>query len=407
MTVARRELVRTATAASLLLPHISRAQTPPNKVIKIGVLTDMSGPYRDVTGPTSVACAHQAVEDFGAHGFAVEVIAGDHQNKPDVGASIARQWFDRDGVDMITDVPTSSIALAVNSIAREKNKAYINTGAGTTDLTSKQCTPVTIHWGYDTYMNASSSGNAVLRAGGDSWYFITADYVFGQQLFRDTAGIVTKAGGHVLGNSAYPFPGTTDFSSFLVQARATGAKVLGLANAGDDTVNCIKQAREFGLTRTGVTLAALVFSVTGVRALGLEIGQGLLVTESFYWDLNDRTRAFLKRVKPKTLSNYPNNVHAACYAGTLHYLKSVAALGVDRARDGDAVIAHMKSVPADDDAYGRTIIREDGRALTTPYLFRVKTPAESKGEWDFYELVTTTPPEQAALPVKDCPLIRG
>lgn len=407
MTTKRRELVRAATAASVLLPRLSRAQAVRNKVIKIGVLTDMSGPYRDVTGPTSVACVHQAVEDFGAHGFTVEVIAGDHQNKPDVGSSIARQWFDRDGVDMITDVPTSSIALAVNSIAREKNKAYINTGAGTTDLTAKQCTPVTIHWGYDTYMNAASSGNAVLKAGGSTWYFIMADYVFGQQLFHNTADIVTRGGGQVLGCSAYPFPGTTDFSSFLVQARATGAKVLGLANAGDDTVNCIKQAREFGLTRTGVTLAALVFSVTGVRGLGLEIGQGLLVTESFYWDLNDRTRAFLKRVRAKTPSNYPNTVHAACYSGTLHYLKSVAALGVDRARDGVAVVTHMKSVPADDDAYGRTIIREDGRALTSPYLFRVKAPAESNDDWDLYKLLTTTPPDQAALPMKDCPLIRG
>ncbi len=404
--ITRRGLVQAAGAATVTLARRARAQGGKGDTVRIGVLTDMSGPYRDVTGPTSAACARQASEDFGAHGFAVEVLTGDHQNKPDVGASIARQWFDRDRVDMITDVPTSSVALAVNAVARDKNKAYVNTGAGTADLTGKQCTPVTIHWGYDVYMNAASSGGALFKAGGNTWYFITADYVFGQQLARDTAAVVTKLGGKVLGNAAYPFPGTTDFSSFLLQAQASGAKVLGLANAGDDTVNCIKQAREFGLTRGGLRLAALVFSVTGVHGLGLGAAQGLVLTESFYWDLNERTRAFTKRVLPKTPNNYPNDVHAACYAGTLHYLRSVAALGVERARDGAAVVAHMKSAPADDDAFGHTVIRADGRAMVTPYLFEVKAPAESRGGWDFYKLVATTPAEQAAPPVADCPLVR-
>jgi branched-chain amino acid transport system substrate-binding protein len=307
---------------------------------------------------------------------------------------------------MVTDVPTSSVALAVNAVAKEKNKAYVNTGAGTADLTGRQCTPVTIHWGYDVYMNAASSGGALFKAGGDSWYFITADYVFGQQLARDTAAVVTKLGGKVLGNAAYPFPGTSDFSSLLLQAQASGAKVLGLANAGDDTVNCIKQAREFGLTRSGLRLAALVFSVTGVHGLGLGAAQGLVLTESFYWDLNERTRAFTRRVLPKTPNNYPNDVHAACYAGTLHYLKSVAALGVGRARDGAAVVAHMKSAPAEHDAFGHTVIRADGRAMVTPYLFEVKAPGESRGGWDFYKLVASTPAEQAAPPVADCPLVR-
>ena len=409
MLVTRRGLLQTATVATAALPaaRATRAQGTRDQVIRIGVLSDMSGPYRDVTGPTSVACARQAIEDFGGQGFSVEIVTGDHQNKADIGASIARQWFDREGVDMITDVPTSSIALAVNTIAKEKNKAYVNTGAGTTDLTGKQCTPVTIHWSYDVYMNAVSTGGALLKAGSDSWYFITADYIFGQQLYHETAAVVTKHGGKVLGNSAYPFPGTSDFSSFLVQARSSGAKVLGLANAGDDAVNCIKQAREFGLIRDGVKVAALVFAVTGVHGLGLEAAQGLLLTESFYWDLNERTRAFLNRVRPKTPNNYPNDVHAGCYAGTLHYLKSVAALGVERARDGAAVVAHMKSVPADDDAFGRTIIRADGRAMVTPYLFRVKTPSQSRGDWDYYELVTTTPPDEAALPVTECPMIRA
>ena len=407
MQVTRRGLLQTATAATVPLGRATKAQGTRGRVIKIGVLSDMTGPYRDVTGPTSVACARQAVEDFGGQGFPVEIVTGDHQNKADLGASIARQWFDRDGVDMITDVPTSSIALAVNTVAKEKNKAYINTGSGTVDLTGKQCTQVTIHWGFDVYMNAVSGGGALLKAGGDSWFFITADYIFGQQLYQHTAAVVTKGGGKVLGNSAYPFPGTTDFSSFLVQARSSGAKVLGLANAGDDTVNCIKQAREFGLMRDGVRIAALVFPVTGVHGLGLEVAQGLLLTESFYWDLNERTRAFLGRVKSKTPGNYPNTSHAGCYAGTLHYLKSVAALGVERARDGAAVIAHMKSMPADDDAFGRTTIRPDGRAMVTPYLFRVKAPSQSRGDWDFYDLVTTTPPDEAALPVTECPLVRA
>ena len=403
MFLTRRGLLAVAATA----PTVARAQSARSNVIKIGVLTDMSGPLRDVTGPTSVACARQAVEEFGAHGFSVEIVVGDHQNKPDVGASIARQWFDQDGVDMITDVPGSAIALAVNSIAKEKNKAYINTGAGTSDLTAKQCTPVTIHWGYDVYMNAASTGTSIAKTGADTWYFITADYVFGQQLYRDTAAVVTKMGGKVVGNSVYSFPGTTDFSSFLLGMRSSGAKVLALANAGDDTVNCIKQAKEFGLVGSGIRLMALAFTVTGVRAIGLEDAQGLLLSESFYWDLNDRTRAFASRLRPKTPKNYPNAVHAACYAGTLHYLKSVAALGVERARDGAAAIAHMKSMPADDDAFGRTIIRADGRAMVTPYLFRVKAPSASRGDWDFYEPIASTPPGEAALPATDCPLVRS
>lgn len=406
MSISRRVLLAAAASSTLPVGGGIRAQGT-RKVVKIGVLTDMTGPLSDATGPTSVACARQAIEDFGSQGITVELVVADHQNKPDIGASIARQWFDQDGVDMITDVPGSAIALAVNTVAKEKNKAYINTGAGTSDLTAKQCTPVTIHWGYDVFMNAASTGTAIRTTGSNTWYFITANYVFGQQLYSDTAAIVAKTGGKVLGNSVYPFPGTTDFSSHLLQMRASGAKVLALANAGDDTVNCIKQAKEFGLLGAGVRIMALAFTVTGVRAIGLDDAQGLLLTESFYWDLNDRTRAFLNRVKSKTPRNYPNAVHAACYAGTLHYLKSVAALGVDRARDGAAVIAHMKSVPADDDAFGRTVIRADGRAMVTPHLFRVKAPAQSRGDWDFYELLTTTPPDVAALPVTDCPLIRS
>jgi branched-chain amino acid transport system substrate-binding protein len=403
MQVSRRGLLQGATAAVAPLGR-ARGQTGA-KTIRIGVMNDMSGPYRDVDGPTSVACARQAVGEFGAQGFRVEVLVGDHQNKPDVGAAIVRQWFDRDGVDAVADVNVSSVALAVNTIAKERNKAYLNTAAGTNDLTGKHCTPVTIHWSYDIAMLAISTGSAMVRAGGDTWFFITADYVFGHQLQQQTAAIVSKLGGKVLGSRTYPFPETTDFSSLLMQAKESGAKVVGLANSGNDTVNCVKQAREFGLSRGGTRLAALLGEVNVVHGIGLETAQGLLITESFYWDMNDRTRAFTKRVLPKTPTNYPNMQQAGCYAATLHYLKSVAAMGVDQARDGAAVVAHMKSVPANDDAFGTTTIRADGRAMVTPYLFEVKSPAESRGEWDAYKVVGPTPADEAAPPVADCPLV--
>ena len=409
MQINRRTLNRaflgTAAVAALPLGR-ARAQQPS---IKIGVLNDMSGPYRDTGGRTSVICTQQAVQDFGSHGFNVEIVSADHQNKPDLASGIARQWFDRDGVDLIIDVPTSSVALAVNSVVKEKNKAYINSGAATTDLTGVQCTPNTIQWTYDTYCLAKSTGGAMVKAGGDSWYFITADYVFGQQLQRDTSHFVTAAGGKLLGASPYPFPGTSDFSSFLVAAQASGAKVLGLANAGADTVNSIKQAVEFGLTKN-MKIAALLMFLADVHGLGLDTAQGLVLTETFYWDLNDRTRAFTNRVKAKTPNNYPNMDHAGCYAGTLHYLKAVAELGAAAAKqDGKAVIAKMKAMPTDDDAFGKGSIREDGRGLFPAYLFQVKTPAESKGPWDYYKLLVTTPADQAWKPMSEggCPLIKA
>jgi branched-chain amino acid transport system substrate-binding protein len=412
-SVSRRRLLGGAlagagAAAGAALP-LARARAQAAPVVRIGVLNDMSGTYRDTTGPTSAACARQAVEDFGAgHGFTVEVLTADHQNKPDVGAGIARQWFDRDGVDMILDVPTSSVALAVNTIAKEKNKAYVNCGAATTDLTGAQCTPNTVHWSYDTTMLAVALGVPVTKAGGTSWYFLTADYVFGQQLQRDTTAVVQKAGGRVLGASPYPFPTTTDFSSYLLAAQASGAKVVGLANAGDDTVNCIKQAREFGLTKSGVKLAALLGSITVAHGVGAAAGQGLLITESFYWDLNDRTRAFTKRVLPKTPTNYPNAVHAGCYAGTLHYLKAMAAVGPAKGKaDGAAAVAQMKAMEADDDCFGKTTIRADGRAMVTPFLFEVKTPGESTSPWDLFKQVGSTPAAEAAPPLSACPLVKA
>jgi len=372
--ISRRTLLA-ASAATTLTSRLGRAQSP---AIKIGVLNDQSGPYRDTGGQTSVACVRQAVQDFGDHGITAEVVFADHQNKPDLGVSIARQWFDRDGVDVIVDVPTSSVALAVSGVVREKNKVYLNSGAGTSDLTGVQCSPNTVHWTYDTYMLSKSTGGAMAKAGGDSWYFVTADYVFGQQLQRDTSRFVTEAGGKVLGASTYPFPGTSDFSSFLLAAQASGAKVL--------------------------------MFISDVNGLGLEVAQGLNLTESFYWDLNDRTRAFTNRVKSKTPDNWPGMDPAGCYAATLHYLKAAADMGAAKAKaDGSTAVARMKAMPTDDDAFGHGSIRQDGRGMFPAYLFQVKTPAESRGKWDYYKLVATTPAEQAFRPLAEggCPLVHA
>jgi len=404
MTDLTRRAVLATSAAAAALPFRARAQ---GQVLRIGVLNDMSGNYRDATGPTSAVCARQAVEEFGSKGFAIEVLTGDHQNKPDIGASIARQWFDRDNVDMILDVPTSSVALAVNSIAKEKNKVYINCGGATADLTGKDCTPNIVHWSYDTTMLAATVGGALTKGGGNKWFFLTADYVFGQQLQRDTTAVVTRLGGTVAGAAPYPFPSTTDFSSYLLQAQASGANVIGLANAGDDTVNSVKQAHEFGLTANGTKIAALLSSITVVHAIGLEVAQGLIQTESYYWDLNDRTRAFAKRVLPKTPKNMPNAVHAGCYAGTLHFLKAIAALGIASKADGAAVVARMKAMPTDDDCFGKTVIRADGRAMVTPYLLQAKKPAESKGEWDVFNVLSSLTPEESSPPVGACALVKA
>ena len=402
----RRTLLAAAAAAPVLAgSRRARAQA---KVVKLGVLNDQSGPYRDIGGFQSVNAVKQAVAEFGG-GMQVEVLAADHQNKPDIGAGIARQWYDRDGVSLILDVPTSSVALAVNNVAREKNRAYLNAGAATSDLTGAQCTPSTIHWSYDTYMLARSTGGAMVKAGGDSWYFVTADYVFGQQLQRDATKFVTEAGGKVAGASLYPFPGTSDFSSFLLSAQSSGAKVLGLANAGADTTNCIKQAAEFGLTQK-MKIAALLMYINDVHGLGLEAAQGLYLTESFYWDMNDRTRAFTKRFQARMPNVAPNMNNAACYSGTLQFLKAVQALGgPSAALDGTAVVSQLKATPTDDDAFGKGSIRADGMALFPSYLFEVKTPAESKYPWDYFKQVVATPADQAWKPLADggCPLIRS
>ncbi|HEY1934807.1 MAG TPA: ABC transporter substrate-binding protein [Acetobacteraceae bacterium] len=401
MTISRRALLGTAAAAGTL-PLIGRARAQSKPVLKIGVLNDLSGPYMNTGGPTSIICAKQAVEEFAAaHDMNVEVIAADHQNKPDLAVSICRQWFDRDGVDVLMDVPTSSVALAVQSVVKDKNKVFLAVGPASTALTGAQCSPNFITWVYDTYMLAKSTGGAMVKAGGDSWYFLTADYAFGKQLQSDTTGFVKAAGGKVLGSSPYPFPGTSDFSSFLVQAQSSGAKVLGLANAGGDTVNSIKQANEFGVNKS-MKLAALLMFITDVHALGLATAKGLVLTESYYWDMNEGTRNFCNKIKAKSPNNWPNMIHAGCYSATLHYLKTAHDMGAAEAKkSGVATVARMKKMPVEDECFGKTTIREDGRHLVPAYLFEVKAPAESKGPWDYYKLRGTTPAEEAARPLSE------
>jgi branched-chain amino acid transport system substrate-binding protein len=399
-----------AAAATATVPRLSaRAQTP---TIRIGVLNDQSGTYRDDGGPRGIAGARQAIEDFGVagKGWNVDLIFADHQNKPDVGASIARQWFDQAGVDAIVDVPTSSVGLAVNTVCREKNKVMLNSGTGASDLTGKFCSPNTIHWTYDTYMLAKSTGGSIAKAGGDSWFFITADYVFGHVLEQDTTKIITAASAKALGSVRYPFPETSDFSALLIRAQASGAKVLGLANAGGDTQNCIKQAQEFGIMGK-MKVAALLIQSTGVHALGLPAAQGLRYSESYYWDLNDRTCAFNNRIEGKTPNGiWPNMTQAGDYGVTLHYLKAVDDLGVAAAKaDGSAVVTRMKAMPTDDDCFGPGRIREDGRTLHPCYLFEAKTPAESKQPWDVAKVISATPMDEAFRLLNEggCPLVKA
>jgi branched-chain amino acid transport system substrate-binding protein len=375
-------------------------------VVKIGVMNDMSSLYADIGGPGSVTAARMAVEDFGAakKGMKVEVVSADHQNKPDVGSSIARQWYDVDKVDAIFDVPTSSVALAVNQVTRDKGKAFLVTGAASSDLTGKACSPNTIHWLYDTWMLANGTGSAIVKTGGDSWFFITADYAFGHALERDTAEVVKKSGGKVLGAVRHPL-NTQDFSSFLLQAQASKAKIIGLANAGGDTINSIKQAAEFGIVQRGQNLAGLLVFITDVHGLGLQTAQGLIFTESWYWDMNDASRAWAKRFAAQNNGKYPSMDHAGVYSAVLHYLKAVEALKSD---DGGKVIAQMKKMPTDDPLFGKGRVRADGRKIHPAYLFEVKKPAESKYPYDYYKLRATIPADQAFRPEKEggCPLVK-
>jgi branched-chain amino acid transport system substrate-binding protein len=371
-------------------------------MVKIGVLNDQSSLYADLAGQGSVVAARMAVEDFGADkkGLKVEIVFADHQNKADVGSQIARQWYDAEKVDLIMDVPNSGVALAVNQITRDKKKAFIVSSAASSDLTGKACSPNTVHWTYDTWALANGTGNAIVRTGGDSWFFITADYAFGHALERDTEAVVVKSGGKVVGKVRHPL-NTQDFSSFLLQAQASKAKIIGLANAGGDTTNAIKQGAEFGIVKGGQNFAGLLVFLTDVHALGLEKAQGLIFTETFYWDANDQTRAFAKRFAERNRGIHPTMIHAGVYAGTLHYLKAVEALKSD---DGPRVIAKM----TDDSLFGKGHIRADGRKIHPAYLFEVKKPSESRYPWDYYKLRATIPADQAFRPLDQggCELVK-
>jgi branched-chain amino acid transport system substrate-binding protein len=394
-----------AAALAFAAAGTAHAQISGN-VVKLGILNDQSSLYADLGGQGSVVAAKMAIEDFKAKekGLTVEVISADHQNKPDVGSQIARQWYDSEGVDAIFDVPNSGVALAVNQVTKDKGKAFINSGAASSDLTGKACTPNTVHWTYDTWMLANGTGKAIVKTGGDTWFFLTADYAFGHALERDTEAVVVKNGGKVVGKVRHPL-NTQDFSSFLLQAQASKAKIVGLANAGGDTVNSIKQASEFGITKGGQNLAGLLVFLTDVHGLGLEKAQGLILTETFYWDLNDQTRAFTKRFAALNGGKYPTMVHAGVYAGVLHYLKAVAALKSD---DGTKVIAKMKELPTDDPLFGKGTIRADGRKIHNAYLFEVKKPGESKGPYDYYKTRATIPAAEAFRPLTegDCALVK-
>ena len=407
MIPTRISLARSGALIATLVLWVGAAQAEiSDGTVKIGVLNDQSSLYADLGGQGSVVAARMALEDFDAasKGLKVEIVSADHQNKPDVGSQIARQWYDAEKVDMIVDVPNSGVALALNQITRDRKKTLIVSGAATSDLTGKVCSPNTVHWTYDTWALANGTGNAVVKTGGDTWFFLTADYAFGHALERDVEAVVLKNGGKVLGKVRHPL-NTQDFSSFLLQAQASKAKVIGLANAGGDTTNAIKQGAEFGITRGGQTFAGLLVFLTDVHALGLEKAQGLTFTETFYWDMNDRTRAFGKKFAERNRGIHPTMIHAGVYSSVLHYLKVVEALKSD---DGSKVIAKMKETPTDDPLFGKGTIRPDGRKIHPAYLFEVKKPAESKGAWDYYKMRATIPAEQAFRPVDqgECSLVK-
>jgi branched-chain amino acid transport system substrate-binding protein len=396
-------------AAGVLCAGAGAAQAQySDGVIKFGVMNDQSGTYADLSGQGSVWAARKAIEDFckttTCHDK-IEVVFADHQNKPDIGSNVVRQWFDVDKVDAVVDVPTSSVALAVNTITKEKNKVFLVSGAAASNLTGKDCSPNTVHWTYDTWALANGTGKAIVKTGGDTWFFLTADYAFGHALEADTTAVVEKNGGKVVGKVRHPFP-AQDFSSFLLQAQQSKAKIIGLANAGADTTNAIKQAAEFGIVAGGQNLAGLLVFITDVHALGLKTAQGLIFTEAWYWDGNDNNRAFAKEFSPANKGNMPTMVQAGVYSSVLHYLKAVHELKSDA--DGAAVVAKMKSMPTDDKLFGKGTIRQDGRKIHDMYLFEVKKPEESKAPWDYYKVRATIPAAEAFRPLNEggCPLVK-
>lgn len=407
-SISRRALLGAGVAAAAL-PRRARAADKP---IRIGVLTDMTGVYAANTGPGSVLGAQMAVEDFmKAHpGIKAEVVQADLQLKPDVALAIASDWYDNKGVDVVTDVPLSSAAFAISELAKQKDKVAIFTGGASADITGPRCGPNHLHWVYDTWSMPHGVVDASVKEGADTWFFITADYAFGHSLQKDAASFVTGAGGKVLGQALAPFPGTTDFSSFLVQAKASGAKAIGLANGGNDTVNCIKQAAEFGIMKGGQKVAGLIFLIHDVHGVGLTSAQGVLLTEPFYWNLNAGTREFSKRYAARFNGVVPGSVHAGQYSAVMHYLKTATALGPDKAMaSGRAAISQMKATPTDDPLFGQGKVRADGRVIHNMYLFEVKSPGQSKEPWDYYTLRRTIPADEAFRPIDQgrCSLVQG
>jgi branched-chain amino acid transport system substrate-binding protein len=376
--------------------------------VKIGILSDMSSLYSDIGGPGSVAAAKLAVEDFTKSNpnVKVEIISGDHQNKPDIGSQIANQWFDVDKVDVIVDTPNSGVALAVSAITATKNKVFLVSGAAASDLTGPKCNANTIHWTYDTWMLANGTGTALVKTGGNTWFFLTSDYAFGHALERDTMAAVEKAGGKVLGKVRHPI-NTNDLSSFLLQAQSSKAKIIGLANAGGDTINSIKQGAEFGIVKGGQKFAGLLVFASDVAALGLPTAQGLTLTETWYWDMNDANRAWTKRWQAERAGKFPTMVQAGVYSAVTHYLKAITAL--KSGGDGKAVVAQMKQTPTDDPLFGKGTVRADGRKIHPAYLLEVKAPSESKYPGDFYHVRATIPADEAFRPLKEgnCPLVSG
>ncbi|MGN1286120.1 MAG: ABC transporter substrate-binding protein [Bradyrhizobium sp.] len=403
----KRSIAALIVTTSLVFAGTATAQTM-DKVAKVGALGDQSGLYQDIGGPGSTVAAQMAIEDSGllAKGWKIDLISADHQNKPDVAVNIGKQWIDVERVDVFVDLAASNVGLAIANLAKEKNVVNLNSGSASSDLTGAQCSPNTVHWVYDTYMLANGTGKALVKSGGDTWFFLTADYAFGQALERDTSNVVTANGGKVLGSVKHPL-NNADFSSFLLQAQSSKAKIVGLANAGGDTTNAIKQAAEFGIVSGGQRLAGMLLFITDINALGLNVAQGLNFTETFYWDMNDQTRAFTKRFMERFKKNPPTMVQAGVYSSLIHYFKALEALG-GNPHDGRAVVAKMKELPTDDPLFGKGSIRVDGRKIHPAYLFEVKKPSESKYPWDYYKLVATIPADEAWLPLEKsvCPLVK-
>ena len=403
----KRSIAALAMTTSLVFAGSAWAQTS-DKVVKVGSLGDQSGLYADIGGPGSAVAAQMAIDDSGlkAKGWKIELVSADHQNKPDIGVNIGKQWIDVEKVDVFVDLASSGVGLAIANLAKEKNVVNLNSGSASSDLTGAQCSPNTVHWVYDTWMLANGTGKALAKSGGDTWFFLTADYAFGHALERDTAAVVTANGGKVLGNVRHPL-NNADFSSFLLQAQSSKAKIIGLANAGGDTTNAIKQAAEFGIVAGGQKLAGMLMFLTDVQALGLKVSEGLNFTETFYWDMNDQTRAFSKRFMERHKKSPPTMVHAGNYAVVLHYLKALEALG-GNPHDGRTVVAKMKEMPTDDPLFGKGTIQPNGRKLHPAYLFEVKKASESKHPWDYYKLVATIPADEAFTPLdkSTCPLLK-